>query len=176
MARHPSLARPRRKRTRWYPSQQSVDGRGIKRDSNSSNSTEHSSDFSAQQSASPVTPFASSDSSLAHGTLRHAMSNMTLSNGNKPATTGPLTVKVKVHYNEDLFVIIVNRHTDFQELVDKVGKKIRLCGGRKDGSALRIRYRDEDGDYVSLGSNEDVQMAFDTSRVSTGGQVTLYVA
>jgi len=161
-----------------YPSQaQPVDGRGVKRDSNSSNSTDRSSDFSAPQSTSPVTPFGSSDSSLAHGTLRHAMSNVTLSNGTKPLpASGPLTVKVKVHYNEDLFVIIVNRRTDFQELVDKVGKKIRLCGGRKEGGALRIRYRDEDGDMVSLGSDEDVQMAFDTSRVASGGQVTLFVA
>jgi len=90
--------------------------------------------------------------------------------------TASMSVKVKVHYKEDLFVIIVNRSTDFHELVDKVGKKIRLCGGRKEGTALRIRYRDEDGDMVLLGSSEDVQMAFETSRSATGGQVTLFVS
>jgi cell division control protein 24 len=100
---------------------------------------------------------------------------MTLGSGVKPAATS-MTVKVKVHYKEDLFVIIVHRTTDYDELVDKVAKKIRLCGGRKEGTALRIKYRDEDGDMVSLGSNEDVQMAFDTSRSATGGQVTLFVA
>jgi len=87
-----------------------------------------------------------------------------------------MSVKVKVHYKEDLFVIIVNRTTDYDDLVDKVAKKIRLCGGRKEGTALRIKYRDEDGDMVSLGSNEDVQMAFDTSRSAAGGQVTLFVS
>jgi cell division control protein 24 len=72
-------------------------------------------------------------------------------------------------------VIIVNRHTDYQDLVEKVGKKIRLCGGRRDGGPLRVKYQDEDGDLVSLGSNEDVQMAFDTSRLGPGAQVTLFV-
>jgi cell division control protein 24 len=100
---------------------------------------------------------------------------MTLPSGGAKTPTTTATVKVKVHYKEDLFVIIVNRTTDFQELLDKVGKKIRLCGGRKEGTALRIKYRDEDGDMVSLGSNEDVQMAFETSRSSTGGQVILFV-
>jgi len=84
-------------------------------------------------------------------------------------------VKVKVHYGDDLFVIIVSRTTDYQDLVEKVGKKIRLCGGRRDSAPLRVKYQDEDGDMVSLGSNEDVQMAFDTSRSMSGGQVTLFV-
>jgi len=84
-------------------------------------------------------------------------------------------VKVKVHYGEDLFVIIVPRSTDYQDLVEKVGKKIRLCGGKREGGPLRVKYRDEDGDMVSLGSNEDVQMAFDSTRSLSGGQVILYV-
>jgi len=81
-------------------------------------------------------------------------------------------IKVRVHYGEDLFVIVVPRTTDYTELVDKLGRKIRLCGGRKDDAPLRVKYRDEDGDLISLGSNEDVQMAFDTGVKS---QVTLYV-
>jgi cell division control protein 24 len=156
-----------------YVSYQTGEARVLKRDSNSSNSTDHSSDFSLQQSGSPVTQYGSSDSSLMpSSTLRHVMSTMTLPNGGK-SSTAPPNVKVKVHYKEDLFVIIVHRTTDYLELIDKVGKKIRLCGGRKEGSALRIKYRDEDGDMISLGSNEDVQMAFETSRT---GQVTLFVS
>jgi len=82
-------------------------------------------------------------------------------------------VKVKVHFNEDIFVIQVPRCTEYFDLVDKVSRKIRLCGPRRDDSLLRVRYRDEDGDMVSLGSTEDVQMAFESFR--PGGQVTLYV-
>ena len=85
----------------------------------------------------------------------------------------PPAVKVKVHFQDDIFVIQVPRSTEFSELVDKVGKKIRLCGPRREDTPLRVKYKDEDGDLVSLGSTEDVQMAFESFR--PGGQVTLYV-
>lgn len=82
-------------------------------------------------------------------------------------------VKVKVHFHEDIFVIQVPRTTEYDDLVEKVGKKIRLCGPRRDDGPLRVKYKDEDGDMVSLGSTEDVQMAFEAYR--PGGQVTLFV-
>lgn len=127
-----------------------------KRGSGSSQSTGDSSDYSPGGS-SPITPFDSSDSSL--GTR-------------KPGGHSP-TVKVKVHFHEDIFVIQVPRGTEYDDLVEKVGKKIRLCGPRRDDGPLRVKYRDEDGDMVSLGSTEDVQMAFEQFR--PGGQVTLFV-
>lgn len=87
--------------------------------------------------------------------------------------TVPVNVKVKVHFMDDIFVIQVPRHTEYEELVERVGRKIRLCGPRRDDGPLRVKYRDEDGDLVSLGSTEDVQMAFESFR--PGSQVTLYV-
>lgn len=84
-----------------------------------------------------------------------------------------MTVKVKVHYNEDIFLITIPRMAEYGDLVDKVGRKIKLCAPRRVDGPLRVKYRDEDGDLVSLGSTEDVQMAFDMLR--PGGQVTLYV-
>lgn len=83
-------------------------------------------------------------------------------------------VKVKVHFLEDIFVIQVPRSTEYEDLVEKVGKKIRLCGPRREDGPLKVKYIDEDGDMVSLGSTEDVQMAFETMR--PGNQVTLYVS
>ena len=82
-------------------------------------------------------------------------------------------VKVKVHFCDDIFVMQVPRSMEYDDLVDKVGKKIRLCGPRRDNIPLRVKYRDEDGDMVSLGSTEDVQIAFEAYR--PGGQVTLFV-
>lgn len=79
-------------------------------------------------------------------------------------------IKVKVHFYEDIFMIHVPKSTEFEDLVEKVGKKIRLCGPRRDDGPLRVKYRDEDGDMVSLGSTEDVQMAFEQN-----GHVTLFV-
>ncbi|KAF7782160.1 hypothetical protein Agabi119p4_1536 [Agaricus bisporus var. burnettii] len=138
---------------------------GNKRGSGSSQSTAGSSEYSPN-SSSPITPFGSSESSLAgiHANGHHA-------NGTSQDQSPP--VKVKVHFHEDIFVIQVPRVTEFDDLVEKVGKKIRLCGPRRDDGPLKVKYRDEDGDLVSLGSTEDVQIAFESFR--PGGQVTLFV-
>lgn len=134
-----------------------------KRGSGSSQSTgEESSDYSPN-SSSPITPFGSSESSLGGVGIR---------NSRQAYENGP-PVKVKVHFNEDIFVIQVARTTEYDDLVEKVGRKIRLCGPRRDDGPLRVKYKDEDGDMVSLGSTEDVQMAFEQYR--PGGQVILYV-
>lgn len=80
-------------------------------------------------------------------------------------------VRVKVHYGEDLFMISVPRSTEYEDLVEKVGKKIRLCGPRRGNGPPRLKYQDEDGDFVTLATTEDVQLAFDMA----GGALTLHV-
>ncbi|KAF7428050.1 hypothetical protein PC9H_007269 [Pleurotus ostreatus] len=138
--------------TQWDP-RPTVTTTG-KRGSGSSESTGDSSEYSPN-SSSPITPYGSTDSSIDRVGMRMP------------------PVKIKVHFNEDIFVIQVSRHTEYDELVEKVGRKIRLCGPRRDDGPLRVKYKDEDGDMVSLGSTEDVQMAFEQYR--PGGQVTLFV-
>ncbi|KAJ7287566.1 hypothetical protein C8J57DRAFT_1284297 [Mycena rebaudengoi] len=147
----------------WNPRANTSMGHN-KRGSGSSQSTGDSSDYSPN-SSSPITPFDSSESSLGGVGMRAPPSH------GQHSPYPP--VKVKVHFNEDIFVIQVARMTEYDELVEKVGRKIRLCGPRRDDGPLRVKYRDEDGDMVSLGSTEDVQMAFEQYR--PGGQVTLYV-
>lgn len=143
-------------------------GTSDKRGSGSSQSTGDSSDYSPN-SSSPITPFGSSESSLGAIGIRTARSQH-FDGG--MIDHGP-PVKVKVHFHEDIFVIQVARSTEYDDLVEKVGRKIRLCGPRRDDGPLRVKYKDEDGDMVSLGSTEDVQMAFEQYR--PGGQVTLFV-
>ena len=131
-------------------------------DKRGSGSSQSSSDYSGH--ASPITPYGSSESSLLRGSRSQGFDNLTNSNPN---------VKVKVHFHEDIFVIQVPLATEYSDLVERVGRKIRLCGPRRDDGPLRVKYRDDDGDLVSLGSTEDVQMAFEM--LKPGGQVTLYV-
>ena len=145
-----------------------------KRVSGSSQSTGDSSDYSPHSSGSPITPFGSSDSSLtgvSSTRTPHPQHSDQVVTSAALALSAP--VKVKVHFHEDIFVIQVPRATEYDELVERVGKKIRLCGPRRDDGPLRVKYKDEDGDLVSLGSTEDVQMAFESFR--PGNQVTLYV-
>ena len=156
----------------WSAHPSHVNGES-KRGSGSSHSTaDNSSDYSPN--SSPITPFGSSDTSLSGMTGVSARSHhdKVLQSAAEQLELA-VPVKVKVHFHEDIFVIQVPRTTEYSELVDKVGKKIRLCGPRRDDGPLRVKYKDEDGDLVSLGSTEDVQMAFESFR--PGNQVTLYV-
>ena len=127
-----------------------------------SGSSQSSSDYSGH--ASPITPYGSSESSLLRGSRSQGFDSLTNTSSN---------VKVKVHFHEDIFVIQVPLATEYSDLVERVGRKIRLCGPRRDDGPLRVKYRDDEGDLVSLGSTEDVQMAFEM--LKPGGQVTLYV-
>lgn len=152
-----------------------------KRGSGSSESS--SSDYSPN-SSSPETPFGSSESSIGGVSLHQSRSQYFESSRVHAHTYGDLhscpqngivqsPVRVKVHFREDIFVIQVDRATEYEDLVQRVGRKIKLCGPRRSDGPLRVKYKDEDGDMVSLGSTEDVQMAFEAYR--PGGQVTLFV-
>ena len=81
-------------------------------------------------------------------------------------------VKIKVHFHEDIFVIQVPRTTEYSELVDKVGKKIRLCGPRRDDGPLRVKYKDEDGDLVSLGRRRTCRWHSSRSGLATRSRST----
>ncbi len=129
-----------------------------KRSSGSSQSTGEDSTYSPN-SSSPLTPFGSSDSSLSGAVGRSSISSY------------DAPVKVKVHFGSDIFVIQVSRTTEYSELVERVGKKIRLCGPRRDDGPLRVKYEDEEGDLISMRSTEDVEMAFGDKT-----QVVLHVA
>ena len=76
-------------------------------------------------------------------------------------------IKAKVHYSEDMFILKLHPDSGYQGLMDKVEKKLRLCGFANSGvSSFRIKYRDEDGDLITINSDEDVQMAYEMSEES----------
>lgn len=134
-------------------------------------------------SSSPLTPYGSSDSNLGsvlrqnkptimtpQQSYQHHQKQSSIASQHVSAAApsavrvaGLPPMKVKVHYHQDLFIIAVSRTIPYDDLAEKVNKKIRLCGGdRPQDAPLRIKYRDDDGDLISIGSDEDVQMAFDT--------------
>lgn len=134
------------------------------------------------------------ESDSSHGTDRSSVSNIAsggggggarrpgLSSGTSSATSFPSpsssapphpvgagtnAVRAKVSFGDETFVVVVLDSCPYVELVDKVLSKIRTCGpayARLEAPALRLRYRDEDGDRISITSEEDVAMAFETAR------------
>lgn len=85
-------------------------------------------------------------------------------------------VKMKTHYGTDIFVIAVPAlGAKFEELLDKVERKIKICGAPLPvGRRIKLRYRDEDGDFITINSDDDVEMAFELARrTSEKGTVTI---
>ncbi|ORX42930.1 hypothetical protein DM01DRAFT_1212359 [Hesseltinella vesiculosa] len=75
----------------------------------------------------------------------------------------PHPLKVKLVFNDGRYSILVPQDISYMDLVDRVEQKLRLVGEFTPGSpGLRLKYRDEDGDLITINSNDDIQMAFDT--------------
>jgi cell division control protein 24 len=62
----------------------------------------------------------------------------------------PTQLKVKVNCDSGNYVtLVVAFNITYQSLIDRIGKGL-----------LKLRYRDEDGDFVSIESDDDIQIAF----------------
>lgn len=83
-------------------------------------------------------------------------------------------VKLVIHHNDDKLVVVVLSNVGLTELTEKVSKKIRLISGKRVDN-IKIRYIDEDGDRILMHDDEDVQMAFETSR-QQGTDVDLVIS
>ncbi|KAG0238994.1 hypothetical protein B0O80DRAFT_479434 [Mortierella sp. GBAus27b] len=72
-------------------------------------------------------------------------------------------LKVKVNFQEDSYLIVVPVQIGYNELIERVEKKIRLCGSRRsDAQPLRLRYKDEDNDYIIMKDDDDISLAFES--------------
>ncbi|KAF9545816.1 hypothetical protein EC957_010444 [Mortierella hygrophila] len=89
-------------------------------------------------------------------TLRQQPSNSNLS-------AGVPQLKIKVNFQEDAYLIVVPIQIGYNELIERVEKKIRLCGCRRsDSQPLRLRYKDEDNDYIIMKDDDDISLAFES--------------
>jgi cell division control protein 24 len=82
------------------------------------------------------------------------------------------TIKVKLNLNECVYVVVVKPDIGYFELVEKVKKKIKTDNRSND--VLRLKYQDEDGDFITINSDDDVQMAFESRGVHN--TVNLFVS
>jgi cell division control protein 24 len=80
----------------------------------------------------------------------------------KDPPTTPGCVKVKLNFSDGIYVIVAPQDVSFFELMDRVEKKIRLVSNLNPGDLLRLKYQDEDSDLITINSDDDVQMAFES--------------
>ncbi|KAJ1677434.1 Guanine nucleotide exchange factor for Cdc42p [Spiromyces aspiralis] len=82
--------------------------------------------------------------------------------------------KIKVHFQNDTYMLLLSLNSTYREIVEKVEKKIKICAGPRVGVIsskeediessppldILLKYIDEDGDMITIRSDEDVQLAF----------------
>lgn len=88
------------------------------------------------------------------------------------SSSGEIT-KVKVHYFGAIYVVVVPTDIEYEELQKRIESKIKVCGQGFETSLLGLKYEDEDGDLITISSNEDVQMGFENK--GPNNAVNLYV-
>lgn len=96
-----------------------------------------------------------------------------------PVSANPqrtMPIRVKVRYHDDLFVIAVDSGIDYQSLMSKVERKVRLCGGKMDdATGFKLKWLDEDSDLVDVMQTEDVITMLDWAKVQRDACVELVV-
>ncbi|KAI1309712.1 hypothetical protein EDD11_004054 [Mortierella claussenii] len=84
-------------------------------------------------------------------------------------------LRIKVNFQEDSYLIVVPIQIKYTELIERVEKKIRLCGSRRaEAQPLRLRYKDEDNDYIIMKDDDDISLAFESCY--TDGIMNLHVS
>ncbi|KAI8640044.1 hypothetical protein BD408DRAFT_404414 [Parasitella parasitica] len=71
------------------------------------------------------------------------------------------SVKIKLNYNDGIYMVVCSTEVLYDELISRVERKIRLVANVQPNGNLRLKYLDEDGDMITINSDDDVQMAFE---------------
>lgn len=77
----------------------------------------------------------------------------------------PLVIKVKLSYMNDLYVIKVPICASYNDLLERIQRKVQSK------HQFTLKYQDEDGDLVTMNSDEDVQMGFESRGTSNTVQI-----
>lgn len=73
----------------------------------------------------------------------------------------PTQLKAKVNFDDNYVTLVIASNIMFRSLVDRVDAKLARFTDRSIGNrTVRLRYRDEDGDFVTIDNDEAVQLAF----------------
>ncbi|EZF26215.1 hypothetical protein H112_01621 [Trichophyton rubrum D6] len=78
-----------------------------------------------------------------------------------PDSQMPSQLKAKINFDDNYVTLVIASNILFRSLTDRVDAKLARFTDRSiGGNSARLRYRDEDGDFVTIDSDEAVQLAF----------------
>ncbi|KAI9845986.1 MAG: hypothetical protein M1837_004392 [Sclerophora amabilis] len=91
---------------------------------------------------------------------RSAMSPTSSTPANDHVMT-PTQLKVKVSFESNYVTLVIGMNISYQSLVDRIDAKLsRFTNSSIGRGTIRLRYQDEDGDFVTIRSDEDINIAF----------------
>lgn len=149
----------------------------------------------------PMTTNYTYDSSYNRKMDPQAISNLTLSSSistldrernlsppiSTPSSDGepfmPSQLKAKVCFDNNYITLVIASNIQFRSLTDRIDAKLaRFTQASIGGGSVRLRYRDEDGDYIWIDSDEAVHDAFldwretHADKIATGsvGEILLF--
>lgn len=83
-------------------------------------------------------------------------------------------VKIKLNYPDGIYVIRVEQEIKYMDLLDRVARKIGPHRPVSSPELLRLKYQDDEGDLITINSDEDVQMGIEAK--GNGNTVNLFVS
>lgn len=83
-------------------------------------------------------------------------------------------VKIKLNYPDGIYVIRVEPDIKYMDLLERVSRKIGPLRPMSSPDALRLKYQDEEGDLITINSDEDVQMGIEAK--GNANTVNLFVS
>jgi len=113
-------------------------------------------------------------------TISPPMSNAASTPGEMPL---PTQLKVKVNCDGNYVTLVVAFNITYQSLIDRIDAKVgRFSNNAIARGTMRLRYQDEDGDFVTIESDDDIHIAFQewrdvqTQQFGTGqlGEIELF--
>ncbi|PQE08515.1 guanine-nucleotide exchange factor cdc24 protein [Rutstroemia sp. NJR-2017a BBW] len=104
-------------------------------------------------------PITALDSRTLPPSLTSGNGAMSMSSENDMAL--PTQLKVKVNCDGNYVTLVVAFNITYQSLTDRIDAKVgRFSTNAIARGTMRLRYRDEDGDFVTIASDDDIQIAF----------------
>ncbi|KAI9280452.1 hypothetical protein BY458DRAFT_451229 [Sporodiniella umbellata] len=97
-----------------------------------------------------------------------------LSHNAEPESRVDDTLKLKLVFNDGIYVIMAHLNMCYPELIQIATKKISAVAALDPSDKLRLKYKDEDGDFITMTSEEDLQMALEAR--DRPNSITLYVS
>eukprot|EP01006_Ploeotia_vitrea_P036977 TRINITY_DN66079_c7_g3_i1.p1 TRINITY_DN66079_c7_g3~~TRINITY_DN66079_c7_g3_i1.p1 ORF type:complete len:452 (+),score=220.27 TRINITY_DN66079_c7_g3_i1:373-1728(+) len=104
-------------------------------------------------------------------TLKGKSSSSASSSSSSAAAGEAVRLKCHMDGSDDMFVIVVPRNVSYQQLQQKVKDKWSM--GAKESTAMR--YKDEDGDMITIANQDDLELAFQQLPGGKGQKMHLFL-